>query len=74
MTNRDPHFMTPRIRSLLMGWKFSDDRVPCTKFGGIVSTQKKINASIYMDPVTYAICASDLRVLHIGNSINKYRI
>ena len=56
--------------------EFLDDRVHCTKFGGIVSTERRINASIVqgsgIGPMSYVICASDLRALHTGNAFDKY--
>ena len=56
--------------------EFLDDRVHCTKFGGIISTERRINASIVqgsgIGPVSYVICASDLRALHAGNAFDKH--
>ena len=56
--------------------EFLNDRVHCTKFGGIISTERRINASIVqgsgIGPVSYVICASDLRALHTGNVFDKY--
>ena len=56
--------------------EFLDDRVHCTKFGGIISTERRINASIVqgsgIGPVSYVICASDLHALHTGNAFDKY--
>ena len=56
--------------------EFLDDRVHCTQFGGIISVERRINASIVqgsgIGPVSYVICASDLRALHTGNAFDKY--
>ena len=55
--------------------EFLDDRVHCTKFGGIISAERRINASIVqgsgIGPVSYVICASDLRALHTGNAFDN---
>ena len=56
--------------------EFLDDGVHCTKFGGVIFSEKRINASIVqgsgIGPVSYVIYASDLRALHTGIAIDKY--
>ena len=65
-----------RMRCTIGCLEFLDDRVHCTKFGGIISAERRINASIVqgsgIGPVSYVICASDLRALHTGNAFDKY--